>query len=354
MDIIRLSSPTGTSDIFLNADFSDIREKFSGRKIIFLTDENLFPLYPYLFDAGEVIVIPAGEQEKNISRAEYIYHELLKFNADRASWLVAVGGGVISDLAGFVATTYLRGMQLMMVPTSLLAMVDAAIGGKNGVNLGEYKNMVGTFRQPELILVAPGFLNTLPPEELTSGMAEVIKYGLIHDPVILDLLENAKVEDLFAANDLIRKLIVRSIRAKVEIVEQDVADHGIRRYLNFGHTFGHAVERKYQLSHGVAVALGMCVALKLSVEQNLLNEEILDVTCRLLRRFNLIPDIQPRTQEILDAMAVDKKVREGKWVFVFLEAPGQPVVRNIEPEDFAAFLDTLVKDSFYEKLHSHR
>jgi len=240
-------------------------------------------------------------------------------------------------------------MKLAMIPTSLLAMVDAAIGGKNGINLGSYKNLIGTFRQPEKIIVFHGFLDTLPDEEFKSGLAEVIKYGLIHDPTILDLLENCQPDNLKTEIEFVQKLIARSIRSKVEIVEQDFDDEGIRRILNFGHTFGHAVDRTFNLKHGFAVALGMCVALKYSERKKMLAPEISDMACRMIQKFGLIPGISPKTEEILEVMGMDKKVREGKWTYILLRQPGSPEVVHIDPDEYASFLDNLKTEAFCAK-----
>ncbi|NOY37713.1 MAG: 3-dehydroquinate synthase [Chlorobi bacterium] len=351
MDEIRLSVSGATSVITFKASPEDLTGKLQGKNVIVVTDENIFPLYRDLLQNIPVVVIPAGEQEKNLDRAKYLYQELLKHQADRSTWLVGFGGGVITDLTGFVSSTFMRGMNLMFVPTTLLAMVDAAIGGKNGVNLGEYKNMIGTFRQPEQVFVAPDFLQTLPPEELVSGLAEVIKYGLIHDPVILDMLNGKGVETLFSENALLEKLIIRSIRSKVEVVEQDESDHGLRRILNFGHTFGHAVERTHHLSHGEAVSIGMCVAMEWSVLKRMLEPEILKLACKMLDRFGLIPVISPDPDTIIGVMGKDKKIRDGKWVYILLEGPGDPVIRNIDPGEYLAFLHELRNNGFYERIH---
>ena len=244
-------------------------------KVFILTDENVAPFWlPEVThwlhcDSAIDIVIKAGEQHKNLQTVQRIWKTLMKHHADRNALLINLGGGVITDLGGFAASTYKRGIKFINIPTTLLAMVDAAIGGKTGIDFGGSKNQIGTFAEAEEVIIDPVFLETLPERELFSGMAEMLKYGFIADSKLLEInLENYQ------------KFIVRCGEIKREIVEQDPTEKGLRKILNFGHTLGHAIESHclttdYPLLHGEAVALGMLGALWLSVKQLGLDDSVL-------------------------------------------------------------------------------
>jgi 3-dehydroquinate synthase len=334
----RLDSRCGSSDIFVEEGLDRLQTLVAGRHTLILTDERIYMLHGSRFPDMEVIRIPQGEQAKSLGRATLVYQELIRHNIDKASLLIAVGGGVITDLGGFVATTYLRGIGLGFVPTTLLAQVDAALGGKNGVNLGDYKNMVGTIRQPEFILIDPSFLKTLPREEFISGLAEVVKYGLISDPEILDMLEDKDADEVALDGELLAGIISRSVRAKIRVVEEDEDDSGIRRILNFGHTYGHGIERLYDLSHGRAVAYGMRVALVLSEKMGLLEKGVRERALRIMRRLELIPDIYPDNDRVMEIIGHDKKKRGDTIAFVLLRTPGVTEIIPLTPEEIARHL----------------
>jgi len=305
-------------------------------KVFILTDENVAPFWlPEVAhwlhcDSAVDIVIKAGEQHKNFQTVQRIWKTLMKHHADRNALLINLGGGVITDMGGFTASTYKRGIKFINIPTTLLAMVDAAIGGKTGIDFGGGKNQIGTFAEAEEVIINPVFLETLPERELLSGMAEMLKYGFIADAKLLEInLENYQ------------KFIVRCGEIKREIVEQDPTEKGLRKILNFGHTLGHAIESHclttdYPLLHGEAVALGMLGALWLSVKQLGLDDSV-------LQNFeNQIPmllseaeislsgsDIEP----IISYLVHDKKNKGEKPQFVLLEAVGKPVWDvEVEPE----------------------
>ena len=297
-------------------------------KVFILTDENIAPFWlPEVAhwlhcESATDIVIKAGEQYKNLQTVQRIWKILMKHHADRNALLINLGGGVITDLGGFAASTYKRGIRFINVPTTLLAMVDAAIGGKTGIDFGGAKNQIGTFAEAEEVLVNPMLLSTLPQREICSGMAEMLKYGFIADPVFLTItLENYQ-DFIRHAGDI-----------KREIVAKDPLEMGLRKILNFGHTIGHAIESHClttdcPLLHGEAVALGMLGALWLSVKRCGLDESVLHEYEKRL------PMLLPDTEIHLDAtdvdsimafLAHDKKNRDGKLQFVLLEAVGKPV-----------------------------
>lgn len=303
-------------------------------KVFILTDENVAPFWlPEVAhwlhcNSATDILIKAGEQHKNLQTVQRIWKTLMKHHADRNALLINLGGGVITDLGGFAASTYKRGIKFINIPTTLLAMVDAAIGGKTGIDFSGGKNQIGTFAEAEEVVIDPVFLETLPERELFSGMAEMLKYGFIADANLLNVnLENYK------------QFIVHCGEIKREIVAQDPTEKGLRKILNFGHTLGHAIESHclttdYLLLHGEAVALGMLGALWLSVNQFGLDESVLQnfenqlpVLISEAEISLLGSDIEP----ILSYLIHDKKNKGEKPQFVLLEAVGKPV-RDVEVE----------------------
>lgn len=301
---------------------------FEASKVFILTDENVAPFWlPEVAhwlhcDLAVDIVIKAGEQHKNLQTVQRIWKSLMKHHADRNALLVNFGGGVITDLGGFAASTYKRGIKFINIPTTLLAMVDAAIGGKTGIDFGGGKNQIGTFAEAEEVIIDPVFLETLPERELLSGLAEMLKYGFIADGNLLNVnLENYQ------------QFIVRCGEIKREIVAQDPTEKGLRKILNFGHTLGHAIESHclttdYPLLHGEAVALGMLGALWLSVKQLGLDESVLQNFEKQLPM--LLSEVEIALSEsdveaILGYLALDKKNRGEKPQFVLIETVGKPV-----------------------------
>ncbi len=297
-------------------------------QVFILTDEDVAPFWlPEVAhwlhcDSAVDIVIKAGEQHKNLQTVQRIWKTLMQHHADRNALMINLGGGTITDLGGFAASTYKRGIRFINVPTTLLAMVDAAIGGKTGVDFGGAKNQIGTFAEAEDVLIDPVFLTTLPEREIRSGMAEMLKYGFISDSKLLEInLENYQ------------QYIVRCGKIKREIVAIDPYEKGLRQVLNFGHTLGHAIESHClttdaPLLHGEAVALGMLAALWLSVQQCGLDEKVMyDYEKRLSMLLSEAQvdlseaDIEP----IMAFLAHDKKNKGEKPQFVLLEAVGRPV-----------------------------
>ena len=297
-------------------------------KVFILTDENVAPFWlPEVAhwlhcDSAVDIVVKAGEQHKNLQTVQRIWKTLMKHHADRNALLINLGGGVITDLGGFAASTYKRGIKFINIPTALLAMVDAAIGGKTGIDFGGGKNQIGTFAEAEEIIIDPVFLETLPKRELFSGIAEMLKYGFIVDDNLL------KVN-----SENYQQFIVRCGEIKREIVAQDPTEKGLRKILNFGHTLGHAIESHclttdYPLLHGEAVALGMLGALWLSVKQSGLDETVLqnfeNQIPMLLSEAEILlskVDLDP----ILSYLVFDKKNKGEEPQFVLLQAVGKPV-----------------------------
>jgi 3-dehydroquinate synthase len=280
--------------------------------------------------------VPAGEEAKSLSTAAALYRQLATQEAHRDDVLVALGGGAVGDLTGFVAATYMRGVGFVQVPTTLTAQVDAAIGGKTGVNLPEGKNLVGAFHQPVAVLADVGTLATLPERDLRSGLAEVAKYGLTLEPSVLELLESRLADVLSRDPGVLEDLVARCVATKARIVARDERDAGARLVLNYGHTLGHALERLDEFagrSHGEAIAVGMVFAARLAEAQGTADAGLCALHLRLLSSLGLEPEGSlPAADRIVEAMRMDKKY-EGGNRFVVLEAVGRPVVIDAVPDE---------------------
>ena len=317
----------------MNEELKQIFDKAS--KVFILTDENVAPFWlPEVAhwlhcDSAVDIIIKPGEQYKNLQTVQRIWKTLMKHHVDRNALLINLGGGVITDLGGFAASTYKRGIKFINMPTTLLAMVDAAIGGKTGIDFGGGKNQIGTFAKAEEVLVYPVVLTTLPQRELLSGVAEMLKYGFIADSNLL----NVNVNNY-------KQYITRCGEIKREIVANDPTEKGLRKVLNFGHTLGHAIESHclttdHPLLHGEAVAMGMAAALWLSVKKLGLDVSILQSYEKQLA--DLLSEVDVSLSEndvepILGYLALDKKNKGQKPQFVLLEAVGKPVLDvEVEP-----------------------
>jgi 3-dehydroquinate synthase len=282
---------------------------------VIVTDENVAKFHlekmkSVLRDSGcepKSVIISAGEEHKNLETINYLWKSFLECGLDRTSAIIALGGGVIGDLAGFAASTYMRGIKWIAVPTTLLSMVDASIGGKTGFDLPEGKNLIGSFYPPKLVLVDPSFLLTLPERELRSGMAEVVKHGIISDPELLNLCSHGL--DWVKAN--LEAIVKRAMAVKIKVIEDDPYEKGIRATLNLGHTVGHAVElvSQFELHHGEAIAIGMVAEAMYAERSGLAKKGLADEIVSVLAKLGLptsIPAEMPRP-EILRAMRVDKK-----------------------------------------------
>ncbi len=318
-----------------------LREKYSGVSRFILVDENTrehcLPLVieqvPLLREAI-VIEIPAGETHKKLKTCHLVWQALLDGKADRHALLINLGGGVIGDLGGFVAATFKRGIDFLQMPTTLLAQVDASVGGKVGVDLGPHKNQVGVFANPVAVFVCPAFLDTLDQAQLHSGLAESIKHGLIADPLFWEMLQEQE-SPFGPARD---RLIAHSLKIKNDVVLQDPLESGLRKILNFGHTIGHAVEsyfleQEQPILHGEAVALGMICEGFLSVKHSKLNQIDLDAyTAYTFRYFSPIHVPVNAEDRIVELMAFDKKNQGNSIRFVLLESIGKTVIDVECPE----------------------
>jgi 3-dehydroquinate synthase len=296
-----------------------------------VTNDTIAPLHGQalveaLPDAA-LVTMGDGEQYKNMETVTRLCRELARAGLDRGSTVIALGGGVVGDTAGYVAASYMRGVRLVQAPTSLLAMVDSSVGGKVGVDIPEGKNLVGAFKQPAAVLIDPDTLGTLPEIEWRNGLAEVVKHGLIADAGILDVVKGLSIPE--PDTETVTALLRRAIRVKVTVVEQDPYEQGVRQHLNLGHTFAHAIERvtKYGWAHGTAVSVGLLAAAKLSARLGCCGTGVVDLIAETLTA-NAMPTridaLDPA--ELWEAMKTDKKWRDGRSRFVLLEGIGKPVV----------------------------
>ena len=294
----------------------------------------------------EVILIPDGERHKTVKTVSRIYEALIRNEADRASSIVAVGGGVVGDTAGFAAATFLRGVTLAHVPTTLLAQVDSSIGGKVGVNHKLGKNLIGAFHQPTIVIIDPLLLETLPRREFRSGLYEIVKYGMIASRNLLDsLASNTKA--IFARDPaVLLPIITESCRIKVDVVTKDERESGPRRVLNFGHTVGHALEavtnyRRFR--HGEAIAYGMLAAADLAVERDVMADRERQVLTKLIKKLGRLPKIDDLSQkQILETIRHDKKVVNGRLHFVMCPEIGTTsIVDNVTENELLQTLKRL-------------
>lgn len=304
------------------------------RRVVVITDANIERLYPDVVRRYEYIVIGQGEESKTLQTVERVYRELMALGADRSTFILGIGGGIVTDVAGFVAATYMRGVEFGFVSTTLLGQVDASVGGKNGVNVVDYKNMVGTFRQPRFVISDVEMLRTLPMRELRAGMAEVVKSAVIADVALFDFIES-RADDIFSDMDALQHAMLGAVAVKARIVAEDEHECGVRRLLNLGHTLGHAIEKcTHAVNHGEAVAIGMSLIAHASVHCDVLT---LDDALRIdgvLERLGFELQSPVELSQVLGAVKLDKK-RENDVLRVVLPVMiGKSEVVELSLEEF--------------------
>ncbi len=305
-----------------------------------ITDEHLFSRQRKRFSGWNTIVIDAGEQFKVQETVDSIIAQLIEIGADRKTTLVGIGGGVVTDITGYVAAIYMRGLPVGYVPTSILAMVDASIGGKNGIDVGVYKNMVGTIRQPQFLLYDYALLKSLPREEWVNGFAEVIKHAAIKDAALFRELEKNKLSTYQKDKSALAKLIRRNVVIKSNVVEKDEFEQGERRLLNFGHTLGHAIENLWELSHGQAISIGMVAACMISEQFTSFKET--DRVIDTLKRYGLPTLAELDTKEVMNVLKMDKKRVRDSMNYVLLNKIGQGVVKQIPITELEKLLQSII------------
>lgn len=302
-----------------------VQQSGAGNCVI-ITDHHLYEVYSDWLNTLKVIVVKAGEGSKDICVYESVLDQMVKFGITRTGTVIAFGGGVIGDLAGFVAATYMRGIDLYQIPTSLLAMVDSSIGGKVAVNLSSGKNLVGTFYQPKAVFIDPALLRSLDKRQWSNGMGEVLKYAIGFEKELFEEISKYTLEDIMYNDEKLLDIIVKCCKIKIELVEIDEKDKGVRNLLNFGHTIGHAIEAHYNFEkylHGEAIAIGMAIKAKLAFDAGQINENELKQTLTLIKQFELPVQLnefisRDEIQQLLSYINHDKKrqVEEVEWITI--------------------------------------
>jgi len=313
----------------------------AGRTVV-LTDRNVVRCRPELFEGCDPICIEPGEEHKTLRTVEAVCSELIRRRTDRTTFLLGIGGGIVTDVAGFVASVYLRGIPFGFVSTTVLGCVDASVGGKNGVNLEGYKNMAGVFAQPRFVVCDPSLFATLPLREFRAGLSEAVKAGIIGDEALFEQIERAGLDGLRTDAKAMERVVIHSVRLKAAIVGRDEHERGERRKLNLGHTFGHAVEKcSREMNHGEAVAVGMALAARLAVQLELLSAAACERIVQLLAALGFATEPPVPVAKLFDAVTKDKK-SEGDAIHVVLPtAVGACEVRTMTFEELARLVRTL-------------
>jgi 3-dehydroquinate synthase len=322
-----ISFSTSKTKCYFDASFAQIGTLIDKERCIFITDQHVYDHQRKHFKNAKCIQIPSGETFKVQYIVDQIIEQLIGYGADRSTTVVGVGGGVVTDITGYVASVYMRGVPFGFVPTSILGMVDASVGGKNGIDVGNYKNMVGVIRQPGFLFYDVGLLQTLPNEEWINGFAEVIKHAAIKDAGLFRDLEKNSVNSYRKNKTLLTELIRKNVLIKTAIVQKDEFEGNERRLLNFGHTLGHAVENVYHLPHGHAISIGIKAACLIS-EEMLNFKETARVTSLLLQ-YGLPIDTPVDFGKVVEIMRMDKKKTRNIMNYVLLEKLGKAVIKPI-------------------------
>ena len=327
------------SGVYIGSVEQLLQQLLPKRRVIVITDSNVDRCHHSLISSYEHIIIGLGEQAKNLTTLEKVYTQLMEMGADRSTFLLGIGGGIVTDITGFVGATYMRGVDFGFIPTTLLAMVDASVGGKNGVNIGGFKNMVGTFLQPNFVICDTAKLSTLSDREFAAGLAEVIKAAVIADAELFEMLEQADFSTLQRDSDTLREMVYRAIKVKADIVERDERESGDRRLLNLGHTLAHAIEKSSsKFNHGEAVAVGLAMIAEVAANRDMLAVADKERIVNLLLRagFALEPPVEVRT--LLKAVKRDKKAEGDSIHVVFPLGVGHCCVEKMPIEEFKALV----------------
>jgi len=337
LEKIFINTPLAKSEIIVGQPWDSVKELLPESGVVLITDDNILKLYGDRFPDFPVFSVFPGEESKKLSVIENLAVKLLDSGIDRSGFILAIGGGVVCDIAGFLASVYMRGIRCGFVSTSLLSQVDASTGGKNGVNLGATKNMIGTIRQPEFVICDPAMLSTLPEDEYLSGLAELIKTAVIGDKDLFEIIENSNSQILDRDRELLTMLVTKAVSFKSMVVSEDENETGLRRILNFGHTYGHAIELQRSLKHGFAVASGMELASEFSYEKGFVSAGEKERISSLLNSFRLL-DRQYISDKEMEGLIIHDKKKAGTSIhFVFTEGIGQASVKKISVSEILSF-----------------
>lgn len=323
-------------DYFWGAGPGQLKKVADPRSSVMITDENIYKAHPARFRGWNTIVLKPGEDYKVQSTVDALIDQLIRMETGRDHILVGVGGGVITDLTGYVASIYMRGLRFGFIPTSILGLVDASIGGKNGIDVGEYKNMLGTIRQPSFILQDLSFLDSLPMAEWENGFAEIIKHACIRDAAMFAELEKSSIKTYRENKKRLAALLQRNALLKTRLVRKDEFEKGERRLLNFGHTLGHALENQYELMHGQAVAIGMTFAAHVSAQLTGFSQT--ERLVELLGRYRLPAYASFNKQKVFRVLKMDKKRARKNIHYVALEKIGKAVIVPVSLQKLESFI----------------
>ena len=327
---------------YFDANFSYLEELTAKENTVLITDENVFRLQQQKFEGWKTIVIRAGEEHKQQVTVDLIIKQLIAMEADRKTFIVGIGGGVVTDITGYTASVYMRGLKFAFVPTTILAMVDASIGGKNGVDVGLYKNLVGLIKQPDFLLFDYSLLQTLPNEQWVNGFAEIIKHACIKDALLFSKLEKYTLHDFTTDATLLADLIEQNVLIKTNVVVNDEFEQGDRKLLNFGHTVGHAIENLHQLLHGHAISIGMVAACNLSEQLNGFHYEEAIRIVKLLAKYHLPVDVETAYEKVFEVLKMDKKRNSNEMNFILLNKIGEAVIKPIPLETLREHLKEIL------------
>jgi 3-dehydroquinate synthase len=334
-----VSFSSSSTEFYFGSSFSQLKKIVDQKSAVVITDENIFNAHGPKFRNWNTIVLKPGEEFKIQQTVDAVIDQLIELQADRKTILIGVGGGVITDLTGYVASVYMRGIAFGFVPSTLLAMVDASIGGKNGIDVGVYKNVVGTIRQPQFILHDYSLLTTLPGNEWQNGFAEIIKHACIKDAAMFKELESNSLELYQRKKTLLADLIKRNALIKIKVVQKDEFENGERKLLNFGHTLGHALENQYELSHGQAISIGMTYAAEISA--HLLAFKDAEKLISVLEKYGLPTYASFNKKKVFAVLGMDKK-RERKDInFILLQKMGKGVIGLMPLKDLEQMIGGL-------------
>ena len=326
---------------YFDADFSYLEKLVDKKHAAIITDANIFKTFKKKFDGWNVIVIKAGEEFKVQETVDMIVNKLIAMEADRKTYLIGVGGGVITDMTGYVGSVYMRGIKYGFVPTSVLSMVDASIGGKNGIDVGAYKNLIGTINQPDFLLYDVSFLKSLPQHEWASGFAEIIKHACIKNVAMFKELEKNKLSHYQKNKTALLKLIQKNALLKSEVTQKDEFEAGERQLLNFGHTLGHAIEKIYALSHGQAIAIGMVIACIIS--EHYLDFKETSRVVSTLEKYGLPTLAEFDPKKVFEMMKMDKKKEKQSINYVLLNKIGQAQTKSIPINDLEKIIYSIIR-----------
>jgi 3-dehydroquinate synthase len=327
MTTLRYQFSSSSTEFYFDSRISLLKKIADQKNAVIVTDENVFNAHQSKFRNWNTIVLKPGEQYKIQQTADAVIDQLMSFNADRKTTLIGIGGGVITDITGYVASVYMRGIPFGFVPTTILAMVDASIGGKNGVDVGAYKNMVGTIRQPRFILHDHNLLSSLPLDEWQNGFAEVIKHACIKDAAMFRELQGNSVSFYQRKKTACAALIKRNALIKIKVVQKDEFEAGERKLLNFGHTLGHALENQYELSHGQAISIGMTYACEISARLSGFKETGKVTT--VLEQYGLPTYAAFNKKKAFDLLKLDKKRERKALNYILLQKIGKAVIKPL-------------------------